>query len=81
MLPRRSTTDLTRRAMRGGTTPGHGARMNTAKDVILCAIVAAYLFMALALDLRLLVLPSIVAMVGAAAGALARRHDVEGWPS
>ncbi|HTS14923.1 MAG TPA: hypothetical protein VMH24_04595 [Candidatus Sulfotelmatobacter sp.] len=39
--------------------------MRTTTDVVLCAIVAAYLFLGLAVDERLLLLPSLVACVAA----------------
>jgi len=51
--------------------------MDTAKDVALCAIVAGYLFLAVTLDLRLLVLPSLIALGAAVGGALAGRGTLD----
>ena len=47
--------------------------MNTPRDVATCAVVAVYLFLALALDLRLLVLPSLIALACLAGVAVAER--------
>lgn len=51
--------------------------MDTTKDVALCAVVACYLFLAVTLDLRLLVLPSVVALAAAGAGSLAARRSLD----
>jgi len=51
--------------------------MDTTKDVAVCAVVACYLFIALTLDLRLLVLPSVVALGAAVAGSLAERRTLD----
>lgn len=51
--------------------------MDTTKDVAICAVVACYLFLAVTLDLRLLVLPSVVALGAAVAGSLAGRRTLD----
>jgi len=51
--------------------------MKPAQEVTLCAVVATYLFLALVLDLRLLLLPSLVALACAAAMALAEHRAVD----
>lgn len=51
--------------------------MDTTKDVAMCAVIACYLFVAVTLDLRLLVLPSVVALAAAVAGSLAGRRSAD----
>jgi len=51
--------------------------MDTTKDVAICAVVACYLFLAVTLDLRLLVLPSVIALGAAVAGSLAGRRTLD----
>ncbi len=60
-------------ALRLATMPG----MDTTKDVAICAVVACYVFIAVALDQRLLVLPSMVAVAVVAAGSLAGRRSAD----
>ena len=67
----------TGRAIQGGTATPDAAAMETTKDVAICAVVACYLFVAVTLDLRLLVLPSVVALAAAVAGALADRRSMD----
>jgi len=54
-------------------TPPRLRAMNTPRDVATCAVVAVYLFLALVLDLRLLVLPSLIALACLAGVAVAER--------
>jgi hypothetical protein len=63
--------------MQGGTGATHDAGMDTTKDVAICAVVACYLFIAVALDQRLLVLPSMVAVAVVVAGSLAGRRTAD----
>lgn len=65
------------RAIQGGTLGLHDAAMDTTKDVAICALVACYLFLAVTLDLRLLVLPSVVALGAAVAGSVAGRRTLD----
>jgi hypothetical protein len=65
------------RAIQGGTGRHEPAPMDTTKDVAICAVVACYLFLAVTLDLRLLVLPSLVALAAAVAGSLAGRRTLD----
>jgi hypothetical protein len=65
------------RDMQGGTAAADDARMDTTKDVAICAVVACYLFIAVALDQRLLVLPSMVAVAVVMAGSLAGRRTAD----
>ncbi len=51
--------------------------MDTTKDVATCAVIACYLFLAVTLDLRLLVLPSVIALGAAVAGSLAGRRTLD----
>jgi hypothetical protein len=48
--------------------------MDTTKDVAICAVIACYIFLAVTLDPRLLVLPSVVALGAAVAASLATRR-------
>ena len=51
--------------------------MDTTKDVAICAVVACYLFIAVALDQRLLVLPSLLAVAVVVTGSLAGRRTAD----
>jgi hypothetical protein len=65
------------RDIQGGTEPADDAGMDTTKDVAICAVVACYLFIAVALDQRLLVLPSLLAVAVVVTGSLAGRRTAD----
>jgi hypothetical protein len=67
----------TTRAIRAGTRPIDDPPVNTATDFVLCAVVAIYLFVAMAFDLRLLVLPSLVALAGVPVMALVQGRALQ----